>query len=100
VVHRGRAPRGSRLEEEVGWKFAATPYALPSAVAAHRHLRDVLQAKGYEVHYSEFDGGHEVLCWRGSLAEGLIALTGLQASDPVHASRAPAPRQGPSAAGG
>jgi enterochelin esterase-like enzyme len=41
-----------------------------------RHLRDVLLAKGYEVHYREFVGGHDRLTWRGSLADGLLALLG------------------------
>jgi enterochelin esterase family protein len=41
-----------------------------------RQLRDVLLAKGYEVHYDEFYGGHDFLSWRGSLADGLIALLG------------------------
>jgi len=41
-----------------------------------RHMRDVLRAKGYEVHYQEFAGGHEYLNWRGTLADGLIALIG------------------------
>ena len=39
-----------------------------------RHLRDVLRAKGYEVQYREFAGGHDYLTWRGSLADGLLAL--------------------------
>ncbi len=46
-----------------------------SILTANRHLRDVLLAKGYEVHYREFVGGHDFLSWRGSLAEGLIVLT-------------------------
>jgi len=41
-----------------------------------RHLRDVLLAKGYEVHYQQFAGGHDPLSWRGTLADGLIALLG------------------------
>jgi enterochelin esterase family protein len=42
-----------------------------------RHLRDVLRARGYEVSYREFVGGHDRLTWRGSLADGLIALIGI-----------------------
>jgi enterochelin esterase family protein len=49
----------------------------PSMVITNRHFRDVLNAKGYEiVQYDEFNGGHDVLNWRGSLGEGLIALIG------------------------
>jgi enterochelin esterase-like enzyme len=42
-----------------------------------RHLRDVLLAKGYQVHYQQFVGGHDGLSWRGTLADGLIALLGI-----------------------
>jgi enterochelin esterase-like enzyme len=41
-----------------------------------RHMRDVLLAKGYEVHYQQFVGGHDYLSWRGTFADGLIALIG------------------------
>jgi enterochelin esterase family protein len=41
-----------------------------------RSLRDVPRAKGYEVHFQEFEGGHDYLSWRGTLADGLIALLG------------------------
>jgi len=51
----------------------------PSMVIVNRHFRDVLLAKGYEiVRYDEFNGGHEILNWRGSLADALIALVGQQ----------------------
>ncbi len=41
-----------------------------------RDMRDVLLAKGYEVHYQQFAGGHDYLSWRGTFADGLIDLIG------------------------
>lgn len=49
----------------------------PSMLTSNRHLRTVLRAKGYpDVTYSEYNGGHDYVCWRGSFADGLIALSG------------------------
>ena len=45
-----------------------------SILLANRNLRDVLRAKGYEVHFHMFAGGHDYLSWRGTLADGLILL--------------------------
>jgi enterochelin esterase-like enzyme len=47
-----------------------------SILEPSRHMRDVLLAKRYEVHYQENVGGHDYLSWRGSLADGLLALMG------------------------
>ncbi|MBW3565731.1 MAG: DUF3327 domain-containing protein [Acidobacteria bacterium] len=41
---------------------------------ANRHLRDVLVAKGYEVRYLEFSGGHDSTHTAIGLAEGLQTL--------------------------
>jgi enterochelin esterase-like enzyme len=48
----------------------------PSLLAANRHLRTVLQAKGNAVTFREFNGGHSILNWRGSIADGILALFG------------------------
>jgi len=39
-----------------------------------RHLRDVLIAKGYEVHWRQFTGGHDYIYWRQTLGDALITL--------------------------
>ena len=58
----------------------ATPNNGPDMVVVNRHMRDVLLAKGYSVHYREFNGGHEYLNWRGTFADALLALTGKSAA--------------------
>ena len=60
-------------------EFNATGGA-DSILFCTRTLGDVLRAKGYEVHFQEFVGGHDYLSWRGTLADGLIALMGEPAS--------------------
>ncbi len=49
---------------------------------ANRQLRDVLLAKGYEVHYQQVVGGHDTVSWRGTIADGLIALLDTKRSIP------------------
>lgn len=46
-------------------------------LGATRHLRDVLNAKGYRVGHREYAAGHDYYHWRGSLADGLIGLIGM-----------------------
>ncbi len=62
-----------RFYLEAGLFETAYPKGL---LAENRRMRDVLEAKGYSIVYSEFAGGHEYLNWRGSLADGLIVLAG------------------------
>ncbi len=47
----------------------------PSMLRLNRHVRDILLAKGYDVTYSEYHGGHETDCLRYTLPDGLMALT-------------------------
>ena len=60
-----------------------------SLLAANRHLRTVLQARGTAVEYREFSGGHSILNWRGSFADGVLALFGIQGTVPETPSRPP-----------
>ena len=45
-------------------------------LAINSHMRDVLEAKGYEVTYVEFPGGHDFVGWRGVLPEAIQWLFG------------------------
>ena len=45
-------------------------------VSVSCQLRDVLEAKGYEVNYRECNCGHDFLHWRGMLPDALITLLG------------------------
>jgi enterochelin esterase-like enzyme len=54
-----------------------------SILLTTRTLRDVLMAKGYEVHFQEFAGNHDYLSWRGTLADGFILLMGNATEKPM-----------------
>ena len=84
--HRLRYPRGDgkmiklfKASKLLPIRFYMTvgTYDLSLAmVGSNRQLRDILEAKGYSVDYSEFSGGHDYLSWRGLLSDGLISLIG------------------------
>jgi enterochelin esterase family protein len=46
----------------------------PSQLAANQYFRDTLRAKGYEVFYSEYSGGHDASSLEFPLAQGLIEI--------------------------
>lgn len=66
-----------RFYLDVGTHEGMAGPGLPtSLLGSVRHMRDVLEAKGYPVAYAEFEGGHDYACWRGTLADGIIHLLG------------------------
>ncbi len=50
---------------------------MPDMIEMPRRMRDALKAAGHDVvRYREFNGGHDYVCWRGTLADALIAIAG------------------------
>jgi len=73
-----------RFYIEAGLFETDIPTPLPgfkNLFVSAQHMRDVLQANGYPVHYAEFSGGHNPMNWRGTLANGLLALLGNDTSN-------------------
>ena len=64
-----------RLYLAVGLHESYGPWTFDE-LNSSRQMRDMLEAKGYPHRYVEYNGGHEFICWRGTFADGLIALTG------------------------
>ncbi len=46
----------------------------PSMVEVNEKMRDALISKGYSVIFSKFSGGHDYVCWKKTLIDGLMAL--------------------------
>jgi len=68
------------LEGTWWWRYLPQrdPIPQPPLLTVNRNLRDTLISKGYAVHYTEFNGNHGLLNWRGTLASHLIALVGIK----------------------
>ena len=41
---------------------------------SNRRMKALLEAKGYDVTYREFCGGHDAALWRGSLIQALAVM--------------------------
>ncbi|TJZ58897.1 enterochelin esterase [Streptomyces piniterrae] len=63
------APGAIRVHLDVGLHEGAT-------VELSRAFHDALDAHGHPVTRTEFNGGHDYACWRGGLADGVVALLG------------------------
>jgi len=63
-----------RFFMEAGLLEGGSEWTMPSLLSCHRHMRDVLIAKGYDVTYREYPGGHDFYVWRGLLPDGLKHL--------------------------
>ena len=46
-----------------------------SILESNRHLRMTLLEKGHEVLHVEFSGGHQPVCWQGTIRDALVWLT-------------------------
>lgn len=68
-------PRGDgRFFIEAGVLEAGNDGVEPSLLSTNRHMRDVLLAKGYDLTYREYAGGHDYHIWRGMYPDGLKQL--------------------------
>ena len=56
---------------------------LISMLHASRHVRDVLQARGYDVTLRETSGGHDPYNWEAALPDALIALLSVESPTAV-----------------
>jgi enterochelin esterase-like enzyme len=43
-------------------------------LASVQEYRNVLVSQRYDLRYREYEGGHDIACWLGGLADGLVAL--------------------------
>jgi enterochelin esterase-like enzyme len=72
--YRAAPPAGVRFYLEVGLMEIGTQGGRTSMLESNRRFRDLLRSRGAAVTYSEFNGDHSALNWRGSFADGLVAL--------------------------
>ena len=72
--YRATPPAGVRFYLEVGLMEIGTQGGRTSMLESNRRFRDLLRSQGAPVTYSEFNGDHSALNWRGSFADGLVAL--------------------------
>ncbi|WP_459176336.1 enterochelin esterase [Ewingella americana] len=83
-------PQRGQSEQDSGWLLRqikqgvgqASPLKIYLEAGVHERLihrvngelRDLLRASPHQVHYRAVAGGHDALCWRGGLMDGLMML--------------------------
>ncbi|MGC4108474.1 MAG: alpha/beta hydrolase-fold protein [Thermomicrobiales bacterium] len=67
-------PRPIRIWMEAGRLEATSRGPVVSLLESNRRMRDILIAKGYDVEYGEYAGGHDWFMWAEGLAHGLMHL--------------------------
>ncbi|WP_380179096.1 enterochelin esterase [Kalamiella sp. sgz302252] len=80
--HRQRTGEEGRLAQQLKQgELDASPLSIyleaglrePVVLHANQHIYPLLQ-NAQSLHYRLFDGGHDALCWRGGLINGLVTL--------------------------
>lgn len=66
--------------------------------ADNRRFRDIVRARGFDLAYREYCGGHDYACWRGGVVDGLLHLFGPRPGPPDRSSLRNA--AGPAGTGG
>jgi enterochelin esterase-like enzyme len=66
------------LMEDITWVLPLPRFGYPTLLISNRHLRNVLHARGYNVFYNEYNGGHESINWQRYLPQGIINLIGVR----------------------
>lgn len=63
-------------QRNTNYVLLGPPFGGATGRECTRGNRDILRAKGYRVAYQEFMGGHDDACWQGTIADGILALSG------------------------
>lgn len=73
----GWEPVATRFSLEAGTLEAQNSGVMPSLLSTNRHMRDVLLARGHDVTYREYQGGHEYSYWGELIADALQRHAGV-----------------------
>lgn len=78
-LNRFHQPQSLELYHAVGTKELAVPTTdgkVSDFLTANRNLNQSMQARGFHVHYEEFDGDHSWTYWQPNIKEALQTMSG------------------------